>query len=107
MPAVVLDRMALERARAEASERALDEHFCELLALEGTDSALGFDWLVEPTLIETAPAPGCEDPAYCGCLTVIELDELRAAERDPRVIAGLRRAREVGEHLEREGRIHW
>ena len=106
VPGPVLDGMAGEEARAEASERALDELACELFALEGTDSALGFDWTVKPALDETAPADDRDRAARCEPAAVIDYDELVAAEHDERVIATLRRARELGERLKREGRIH-
>ncbi len=37
----------------------------------------------------------------------IELDELREAQRDPRIKALLKKAEEVGERVEREGRRRW
>lgn len=55
-----------------------------------------------PTVGKATDKPPAFEPA-----AVIELEELRAAERDPRVKARLKKAVEEGERIEREGRGPW
>ncbi len=50
---------------------------------------------------------GLKETGCCGCLPVIDYDEYLEAQRDERVIALLKRAKEVGARVEREGRRRW